>query len=412
MKNVTIIGVGRVGLPLALALEDTGKFNVFGLDIDENLKKSIAMKTMPFDEPGCQQLLSYSSLEIYTDIHELPYSDYYVITVGTPLEQHIETNLNYVMDVIDNLFRNVDMNKKTIVLRSTVSPRTTEFIVKKIRTNYKLEAGTDYFIAMCPERLIEGDALNELHILPQIIGTSDKDSAKRAEDLFSPLGVTIHHVSTIEAELSKLLTNIYRYINFAIPNYFSYITNDFGVDIFKLLEVMKDDYPRSNGLANPGFAAGTCLRKDFGMINENYPHTDILVQAYKINEFLPKHISNLLGDNIEGKTVGILGYTMKKDTDDTRDSLVPKMIRYINKQAPKEILISEPNLDILVSDAYNNYDFVNTRSGALVGVSDVIVIAMNHSWPAETLRLLEKAIQRGTKVIDVWNVLGRGLVIN
>jgi UDP-N-acetyl-D-mannosaminuronic acid dehydrogenase len=89
-----------------------------------------------------------------------------------------------------------------------------------------------------------------------------------------------------EAELAKLFCNIYRYINFAIPNYFMYLAEEFNVEPFRLLDAMNTGYPRNAGLKKPGFAAGTCLRKDFGMINEHFPQTDLLLQAYKINEYL------------------------------------------------------------------------------------------------------------------------------
>lgn len=258
MHNVCIIGLGRVGLPLALSLEETG-LDVTGVDLNyEMLNTAIKSGKMPFHEPGYEELIKNSKIEVHGP-DEYPEAEYYIITVGTPLDKHIEANLTNVENVITTLINQVDLNDKAIILRSTVAPHTTKHVATLLEVA-GYDVGENVFLAMCPERIVEGKAYEELKQLPQIIGAEDEESLTRADVLFSRFDVDRFKASYIEAELSKLFTNIYRYINFAIPNYFTYVASQFGVDIFHLFRIMNTGYDRNNGLKLPGFAAGTCVK--------------------------------------------------------------------------------------------------------------------------------------------------------
>ena len=402
--NITVIGCGRVGLPLALSLREAG-MNVNGVDVDTQLIDSVLKKVMPFKEPGYDELIK-DTFSIYNSKYEdYPESDVYIITVGTPLRDHIETNLTQVTSVMTELISKVDIKNKLIILRSTVAPKTTEYIKNmiEVKTNYK--TGVDFFLAMCPERIVEGKAYEELLELPQIIGVDDDISYEKAEKVFSVFKVLTFKTTFIEAELSKLFTNIYRYINFSIPNYFAYLADYFDVDIYHLLKVMKTNYSRNNGLLSPGFTGGSCLRKDFGMINECFPQTDLILQAYKINEFMPKFYVDLLKDNIKNNTVGVLGYTFKCDTDDTRDNLTPKLIRYLNRNSAKEVKINDPNLKVeMINDIFNHMQF-NNYSIEEVIQCDIVILAVNH----KEYNNLTKEDFKGKIVIDGWGILNENL---
>jgi len=408
MYDVCVIGCGRVGLPLAIALKKNG-LNVVGCDTNLRTSDLVNNGKMPFEEPGFQELMDKG---FNVPIHYNPEdAKAYIITVGTPLMQHIETDLSHIKGVIDVLIQQNKIEGRLIILRSTVAPGTTTKLVDYILQATQLHRGRDYYIAMCPERIVEGDSLDELYELPQIIGAEDVPSQVKAKELFAGFNVKIKPCNFIEAELSKLLCNIYRYINFAIPNYFTYLTNKFGADVFQVFDIMNEDYPRNNGLKKPGFAAGTCLRKDFGMISENMPHSDLLVQAYKVNEFMPKFYVDLVQDKIWNANVGVLGYTMKADTDDTRDSLVPKMIRYIDRLSPKSIMIAEPNfggIDGEYDDKDNDMKFWVYHEKEVMIFCDVVFIAMNHK---EFKNLSLNNFKKGAIIVDIWNVLGMNKII-
>lgn len=414
MKNrrfdITIIGAGRVGLPLALSFESRG-LRVAIKDISSKIIESIKKKKSPFKEKGMQALLNKSKIVCFKDRY--PLSNYYLITVGTPLKQNIETDLSQIINVIDELITSKKIKNNTIILRSTIAPNTTKFISDYINQKTGLVSGKNYFLSYCPERIVEGDAIKELTYLPQIIGVNDKKSWLKSRELFEYLlpKNKILKGTWSEAELSKLFSNIYRYINFAIPNYFMMVAEHFSVEPFALFDLMNFGYDRNKGLKSPGLTAGTCLRKDYGMINENFPHADLILQAHKVNEFMPLFISNLLKPKqIRGKVVSILGYVFKKDTDDTRDSLSPKIYRYVERMVPKNIFISDYNLPLgIINDKENKMKFKNFKEKEIIKKSEIIIIATNHSNYGKIL----KEIDLSKKIIiDPWRVLGKKLLIN
>lgn len=196
----------------------------------------------------------------------------------------------------------------------------------------------------------------------------------------------------------------------SIPNYFSYIAEEFDVDIYKLFSLMNTDYSRNKGLLKPGFAKGTCLTKDWGMINENFAYTDIILQAYKINEFTPKFYVETIKKrtDIKNKSIGVFGYTFKADTDDTRDTLTPKLIRYLEREIPREIKINEPNLPLgKIEDKFNNMEFVNYSIDE-VAQCDIIIIAMNHT----PYKSFTSDMFAGKVVLDAWSILNKKLLNN
>jgi UDP-N-acetyl-D-mannosaminuronic acid dehydrogenase len=188
------------------------------------------------------------------------------------------------------------------------------------------------------------------------------------------------------------------------------VASSFGVkDELRLIEMTKHKYPRNSGLAMPGSVCGTCLKKDFGMISEIMPQMDLLLGAYKVNEFLPKYLVDLAKDKIYNKNVGILGVAFKKDSDDTRDTQVDKLARYIQRQVPASISASDHNLC-----AYggcftifgNKESWVNNDPYLLLKTCDIIFIGTNHSLysTAPFTAAIKEFIKRGGILIDIWGI--------
>ena len=147
---------------------------------------------MPFWEAGCQDLLDKSEIRETDSVKTLSEVESIIITVGTPLNQHIESDLSSVRAVIRDLLK-VLRPEQLLVLRSTVAPETTAYLKKFLELNSNLKVGKDIGLAFCPERLAENKALAELETLPQIIGTEDDLSREKAEALFSKFGLKIFH---------------------------------------------------------------------------------------------------------------------------------------------------------------------------------------------------------------------------
>jgi UDP-N-acetyl-D-mannosaminuronic acid dehydrogenase len=422
MFDVCVIGCGRVGLPLLLAFADKG-LKVAAVDIDDKILASIRNRQMPFEEPECQEVLEKHEIDTFHP-NNCPQAKYYILTVGTPVLQHIETDLRAVESAVMNLINKGLLTwETTLILRSTVAPGTTQYVNDLLKKNRK-----DCLLAMCPERLAEGSAWEELHKLPQIIGGMVPAAEQSAASLFRNFGVTIHYVTPLEAELAKLFCNIYRYIDFAIPNYFMYLMNEFGVkDFQRMFSIIKNEYPRMHDLKLPGLTAGCCLRKDYGMINECFPQTDLLLQAYKINEFMPKFLVDQANSFLcSDRDVIVLGYTFKRDSDDTRDSLVPKLIRYLKRKNPKSIHVVEPHLPYgPYNDKFNQMEFVNTPASTLTSLEGTVVfVATNHTdfhpdFITDVLSYTEDAVRReqleaikkiylnASKIVDIWGIVGK-----
>ena len=410
--KIAIVGTGRVGLPLALAFTESGA-DVVGFDINDDIRHAINVdKTMPFLEPGFEDVLQSGKLQILESIEDVDDIDYFVITVGTPLLHHIETDLTAVTRVINDLGPKLRPGQ-TVVMRSTTAPHTTGYVKKILERSSGLSVGKEISLACCPERILEGKAKEELFQLPQIVGTEDPKSKEAAEALFRVLGVEVLHSDYITAELVKLFNNVSRYAYFAIANVLAMIAIDYDAEPYEILKLTNHNYPRPI-TAKPGFTAGTCLRKDFGMLSEAYWSADILVSAWRINESMPKFLveaaKSRWGDLSELK-VAVLGYSFKRDADDVRDTLSGKVLRYLHRECPKELVLH----DHLVKkeDVSDVQDLVFKRDlSEAVDEADLVVIATNHSLYSEQRQLLLDRVENGgCRVVDIWDSLGTGTVL-
>jgi UDP-N-acetyl-D-mannosaminuronic acid dehydrogenase len=401
--DVCIVGTGRVGLPLGLSMIEVG-VRVAGLDVDPDLRDTVNRGQMPFAEPGYDDLVARKEMKVSGDPAIVSKCAAVVITVGTPLHTHIETDLSQIKRVLGSVGPHL-REGQLLCLRSTVAPGTTAFVRKWIERNTELRIGETLSLAFCPERIAEGKAYQELKTLPQIVGTEDKISAALAEGLFSHLAPEVMHTDYVSAELVKLFNNIARYVHFAVANQFALVADTFGANIYEIRRMANHDYPR-NHIAMPGLTAGTCLRKDFGMINEWSPYPDLFLAAWKMNEFIPAFLVNHLKQRValHDRRVAVLGYTFKMDTDDTRDSLVPKLVRYIEREMPLWVRMSDhhlpPEIETGDLEKTTNWSAEDACDGA-----DCVFVATNHSGYDAVLRAVAERAP-DTWIVDIWNVGG------
>ena len=409
--KIAVIGTGRVGLPLALAFAETSA-DVIGIDINAEIRHSVNIdRTMPFLEPGFEAVFQSGKLQIRELIHDVDDIDYFVVTVGTPLLHHIETDLTAVSRVIKDLGSKIRKGQ-TVVMRSTTAPHTTQYVKKQLESASGYKVGTDIFLACCPERILEGKAKEELLALPQIVGTEDAKSKELAESLFKMLGVEVMHCNYITAELVKLFNNVSRYAYFAIANVLAMIAIDYKAEPYEILRLTNYKYPRPI-TSKPGFTAGTCLRKDFGMLSEAYWSADILVSAWRINESMPKFLVESAKDrwgDLSDFKVTVLGFSFKRDADDVRDTLSDKVLRYLHRECPKALVLHDHLIP--QDDVPNMQDltFTDDLADAVAG-ADLIVIATNHSLYSEQRDLLKACMDdNGCRIVDIWDSLGTGSV--
>jgi UDP-N-acetyl-D-mannosaminuronic acid dehydrogenase len=174
--------------------------------------------------------------------------------------------------------------------------------------------GRSIDLAFCPERIAEGRAIDELVTLPQIIAAFEPAALRRAGKLFLRIAPSIIELAPLEAELAKLFTNSWRYLNFAISNQFYMLAETYGLDFYRIHDAVTRDYPRMRGFARAGFAAGPCLLKDTLQLSSFASNNFFLGHAAMlINEGLPNFIvSKLKPLGLSDKVVAILGMASRE----------------------------------------------------------------------------------------------------
>jgi UDP-N-acetyl-D-mannosaminuronic acid dehydrogenase len=391
---VAIIGgCGRAGLPLGLALADTG-LTVHLVDINERAVEQVNAGVMPFDEAGAAEILERrvgTAIQATTDPAVVADCEYVIVVIGTPVDDHLNPDPEAVPAVVRRDATHL-RDGQCLILRSTLYPGVTALVERVVAS-----LGLDVDVAFCPERIAEGRAMTELYSLPQLIGARTDRAFARAEMLFGRLTKRTLRLSPEEAELAKLFTNTWRYIRFAIANQLFMIANDHGLDYERIRWAMREDYPRAADLPSAGFAAGPCLFKDtmqLAAFNNN--GFTLGHSAMMVNEGLPLYVVSRMESrfpDLGELTVGILGMAFKGGSDDIRSSLAYKLRRILRFKA-KAVLCSDPY--VTVDPTLLPLDDVLERS-------DVVVIGAPH--PAY------ESLKTSVPVIDLWNITGRGVLV-
>jgi len=405
--EVSVIGLGRVGLPLALSFADRG-LRVIGVDRDSDRLAAVRAGRMPFSEPGADEVLervaASGRLELSEPVADAAAADAIVLTLGTPSFSHIEIDMRDIRSALDDLLP-VLRPGHLIVLRSTIAPGTTDFVAGYLhKRRPDLRPGEDVAVAHVPERIATGRFLEEIGTLPCIVGGAGEGSGERAAALFEVFGAPIVQTTPVQAELAKVWTNILRYTSFALPNLLMMDCEQHGANVFDVIELINRDYPRG-GIALPGLTAGTCLRKDFAFSEERSNAPGMLLAVSRVNEsvplFLVEGMKRRLGDGgLGGRRVAVLGLAFKRDTDDERDSLSHKLVRLLERELA-DVAVHDPHV---ASPTYT--------LGEAVEGADVVVIATNHSrfeTPSARASILDGA-GPDALVVDPWNALGAGQV--
>jgi UDP-N-acetyl-D-mannosaminuronic acid dehydrogenase len=397
--SVAVIGLGRVGLPLALTFADCG-LRVVGVDRDEVHLETIRSGRMPFHETGTQELLEHvlasGRLELTQRSQDAAAADHIVLTLGTPAFSHIEIDISQIRDALDELLPLV-REGQAIHLRSTVAPGTTEWVAGYIEQRRGFRVGEDLFVSHVPERIAENHFLEEIATLPCIIGGVGESSGSKAAELFDVFGTEIAQTTPVQAELAKIWTNILRYAQFALPNLLMMQCERHGANVFDVIDLINRDYPRG-GMAMPGLTAGTCLRKDFTFSEESSAAPGMLLAVSRVHETVPHFLvegtKRRLNGTLRDKKVAVLGLTFKRDTDDPRDSLSFKMIRLLERELC-QVVRHDPYLP----------DQSDPLDEALSG-AEAVIVATNHSAYEELLQQLAPQ----TLLCDPWDVTGAGQV--
>jgi UDP-N-acetyl-D-mannosaminuronic acid dehydrogenase len=387
-QRVAIVGgCGHVGLPLGLAFADAG-LDVVLFDIDEVAIDKIRAGRMPFFERGADEVLARvlanGNLTLSSDPSSVGTVDVVVVVIGTPVDEHLNPDPGAVVRAIEGMLDHLH-DGQLLVLRSTVYPGVTAMVERLLARH-----GRQIDVAFCPERIAEGQAMTELHALPQIVSGRTPAAVERASALFGALVEQIIPIGVEEAELAKLFTNTWRYIKFAAANQLYMIATDFGADFDVIREAMTRDYPRAADVPGPGLTAGPCLLKDtmqLAAFNNNgfmLGHASMMV-----NEGLPKYLVDQIEKehDLSTMTVGLLGMAFKAESDDIRSSLSYKLKRLLRLKAKR----------VLCTDPYVTVDPDLAPLDDVVAAADLLVVGAPHA--------IYRDLRPTVPSVDIWNVL-------
>ncbi len=386
LQRIAIVGgCGHVGLPLGIVLASKAGLQVDLLDIDSAKVELVNSGTMPFMERGADELLRQvagKSLRATLDPTCIRSAEAVITVVGTPVDRHLNPTVGDVYRSIDALLDHMQ-DGALLVLRSTVYPGVTKLVYERLR-----KLNRKVLLAFCPERIAEGNAVEELIKLPQIVSGFEPEATAVASRLFGLIAPSLIELTPPEAELAKLFTNAWRYANFAISNQFYMLAQSRGLDFYRIHDAVTRDYPRMRSFAKAGFAAGPCLLKDtlqlaaFSQNNFFLGHAAML-----INEGLPMFlVEQLRPYDLANKRVAILGMGFKAESDDKRDSLSYKLKKLLEVEA----------LEVLCTDPYVP-DSTLVPLETAMRKADIVIVGAPHAVYRELEIPAEKI------VIDPWN---------
>jgi UDP-N-acetyl-D-glucosamine dehydrogenase len=413
--KVGVVGLGYVGLPLAVEFADAG-FSVLGFEVSADKVKSLtAGRSYVGDVPDEQVAASVKAgrLTATLDYGRLSEVDAILICVPTPLGKTGDPDVSFIMSATDSIGRSIHEGQ-LIVLESTTYPGTTrELLLPALSGDGRLNVGVDFFLAFSPERVDPGNPVWKIGNTPKVVGGITPACAEVTRALYSTIIETVVAVSSTEAaELTKLLENTFRSVNIALANEMQVVCDKLGVDVWEVIAAAETKpFGFMKFTPGPGLG-GHCIPVDphylsWKMKTLDYK-TRLIELASEINSEMPRYVTeqtadllNKDGKPVKGSAVLVVGAAYKRDTDDTRESPALDVIRLL---VDKGALVKYH--DPLVSSLrHEGQDLESVPlDERLVADSDVIVIVTDHTGVDYDL------IRRsGRPVLDTRNVLGRAV---
>ncbi len=380
MEKVAVIGLGYVGLPLAVRAKEKG-YDVIGVDLDESKLKSIADGVSPVVDGFVEEYFLTNPIDATSDFTQIADADIVLICVPTPVDDNFVPNLGPVKGACASVAKHVK-KEALVVLESTVNPGVSEEIVKPIFEEAGFTVGTDIYVAHCPERINPGDPKWNVTNIPRVVGAfSAKGLAKAVAFYEKVVDGEIRPMKSIrEAEAVKIVENSFRDINIAFVNELAQSFDRLGIDIKDVIDgastkpfAFMPHYPACG-------IGGHCIPVDPYYLIE-HAHKKVgfnhvfMRRARAINNYMPHYTVEKLQDALNdikmpmnGTTVAVLGLAYKANVDDVRESPSYKIIKHLEKQHATVI-----TYDPFVLEESTEKTLENTLKEA-----DAIIVATNH----------------------------------
>ncbi|SHF76221.1 nucleotide sugar dehydrogenase [Ornithinibacillus halophilus] len=413
-EKISVIGLGYVGLPLAI--EFAKKYDVVGFDINI-LKLDKYLSGVDITDEVGDEAVQNTTMKFTNDETELKDCKFHVVAVPTPINTDKTPNLKPVIGASETVGRNLTKGS-IVVYESTVYPGTTEEICIPILEEVSgLKYGEDFKVGYSPERINPGDKVNTLTKITKIVSGSDEEALKEISDVYSSIiEAGVHEAESIKvAEAAKVIENSQRDINIAFMNELSIVFNKMGINTKAVLEAAGTKW---NFLKfTPGLVGGHCIGVDpyyFTYKAEQLGyHSQIILSGRKVNDDMGKYVaSNIIKQmikakqDIDGARVAIFGLTFKENVADVRNTKIIDIINEL-KEYDVEVLVHDPVADI--NEVKSEFDIDLVDLNQLKDV-DCVVVAVPHDEFKDVYNIddLEKLYKNDKKVIvDIKSLLDR-----
>ncbi len=398
--KISVIGLGRVGLPLAVTLAECG-FDTLGIDINEELVARLNEGESPFpDEAGLSDLLrSTVDSGRFAASAELEERDFNIVTVPTLIKGE-EPDIEAVQAVANAIRA---PRGKLFTLESTVPPMTTAQFGDTIARNTGYKPGLDFGLAYSPERVQAPQVLHDLRTYPKIVGGINDKSTSIVAGIYSSFAPGIIRVSSpVVAEIDKITENAHRDLNIAFANELARICEIYHVDVYEVIRTANTQ-PYCN-ILNPGLVGGHCIPMDpYYMISavERRGYTpNLMKEARRINESMVEHVVSM----VEGETVTILGLSFKPDIKAFQHSHTLKLIEALRRDS-RSIVVHDPYLEGEKFDFRVETDLYRAIKGA-----DCLILATAHSYYRDIDWRRVRAYMKGDLIVDVRGFFDRDTI--
>ncbi len=405
-----IVGLGYVGLPLAVELAGAG-YRVLGFDISERVVDGLNAGRSHVKDISDEQLgagVRAGRFEATTDMSRMGEPDVISICVPTPLSKFKDPDVSYIVAATEAVKRTLRRGQ-AIILESTTYPGTTREILQPALESTGLRVGEDFFLAFSPERVDPGNPTWQTRNTPKVVGGITPACARVACALYQPAIERLVPVSTTEAaELVKLLENTFRSVNIGLVNEMAIVCDKLGVDVWEVIEAAATKpFGFMKFLPGPGLG-GHCIPIDphylaWKMRGLNYK-TRFIDLAGEVNTEMPlfwvrkvAEALNLQGRAVRGASVLVLGVAYKRDIDDIRESPALDIIRLLEDQGAR-VSYHDPHVPCFTEDGHEYRSVALTPEA--VGAADCVMVVTDHS--AIDYRMIKR---QAKLVVDTRNAM-------
>jgi len=387
--TVGIIGLGYVGLPLAVELGNSGFF-VLGLDINKKKVKLVNSGRSDIDDVTngeVRKLVRSKKLKASTNFSLLKKTDCVCICVPTPLSKTKDPDVSYILSAFSQVKRYLHRGQ-LIILESTTYPGTTEELIRPMLEQTKLKVGKDFFLAFSPERVDPGNPKYDIKNTPRVVGGTTPLCTKIAKLFYEQTIVEVVPVSSTQsAEMVKLLENTFRSVNIGLVNEVALMCDRLEIDVWEIIDAA-DSKPFGFMKFYPGPGlGGHCIPIDphylsWKLKSLNY-YARFIELAGDINSRMPEYVTervslalNQKGKSLKGSNVLLLGAAYKKDISDVRESPALDVMRLMEQRGAR-LSYNDPFVPEVTMDGHSLKS--KRLSRRILNKSDCVVILTDHS---------------------------------